>query len=91
MELVVAYVSLFIASESFHYEGAVRLVDGPYTSEGILQLYLSGRWGTVCSTSVFPNIAADIICSQLGYAESFSSRTMRYQLRYLCMQLCHFF
>lgn len=68
-----------IASELFQYEGAVRLVNGPYTSEGILELSLNDIWGTVCSTSPFPTIAANIVCSQLGYDESISSRSVRYR------------
>ena len=70
---------LYAAHESFQYEGAVRLVNGLSTSEGILEFSLNGAWGTVCSTFAFPSTAANIVCSQLGYDESISSRRVRYK------------
>ena len=44
----------------------VRLVGGSSHKEGILEVYFSGRWGTVCNTGWNEN-NANIVCAQLGY------------------------
>jgi len=44
----------------------VRLVNGPSQFQGRLEVYHSGRWGTVCDDS-FSNVDARIACNSLGY------------------------
>ena len=53
------------------YEGRVRLLDGSYQSNGLLQVYLNQKWGTVC-IEYFTNLIADITCRQLGYTNALS-------------------
>ena len=48
------------------YPGQIRLVDGSYPSEGLLEIYLNGEWGAVCG-SIDQNMA-NTACRQLGYA-----------------------
>ena len=52
------------------YDGMVRLVRGRYSSEGLVEVYCNGRWGTVCDDDVDDD-EADTVCVQLGYTKSF--------------------
>ncbi|XP_065883875.1 scavenger receptor cysteine-rich domain superfamily protein-like isoform X2 [Dysidea avara] len=54
---------------AFQYNGGVRLIGGPYRSEGRLQLYFFGVWGGVCGRS-FDTLATDGVCNRLGYSHS---------------------
>jgi len=44
----------------------VRLVNGPSSSEGRLEVYYSGRWGTVCDDS-FSDVDARVACRSIDY------------------------
>jgi len=56
-----------VAPEAFQYEGGVRLVDGPYRSEGRLEVFIFNQWFTLCGTTRIPQDAAAAVCHQLGY------------------------
>lgn len=45
---------------------SIRLVDGSYSSEGRLEIYHNGEWGTVCDDG-FNCANAMVACRQLGY------------------------
>ena len=45
---------------------AVRLVGGPSSEEGRLELNYYGVWGTVCDDG-FTDMAAAIVCLSLGF------------------------
>ena len=47
----------------------VRLTSGQYSSEGLLEVYCNGQWGTVCDDS-FNSDDANTVCRQLGYANA---------------------
>jgi len=52
-----------------HFDGmtfAVRLVDGPSSHEGRLELNYNGTWGTVCNDR-FSDAAATVVCRSLGF------------------------
>ena len=51
------------------FTGQVRLSHGNYSSQGLVEVYCNGQWGTVCDDSFFQNELADTICRQLGYTE----------------------
>ena len=48
----------------------VRLVDGSSYNEGRVEVYYSGRWGTVCSDEVWNDNYATMVCAQLGFGTS---------------------
>ena len=56
----------------------MRLLGGPYRSEGILELYFFRQWGGVCGQS-FDMIAANAVCIALGYT---GSKSLSFVSRY---------
>jgi len=56
------------------YALQVRLAGGSYPSQGRVEVYCNGQWGTICSTSGFGSAEAETVCRQLGYTD-----TIRYK------------
>ncbi len=49
--------------------GALRLVDGLSPSEGRLEVFHDGEWGTICSNS-WDEADANVACRQLGFGRA---------------------
>ena len=65
------YMSIAVVSRlwSNPYNGMVRLTGGNYTSEGLVEVYCNGQWGTVCDEG-FSITDANTVCKQLGYSSA---------------------
>ena len=53
-------------------------------SEGLVQMYLNGEWGRVCSSDNISRNEADVICRQLGYDSAVSYQPRYYAFLLLC-------
>ena len=47
-------------------EGDIRLVDGSYLWQGLVEIFLDGIWGTINRVGAYSN-EARVVCRQLGY------------------------
>ena len=78
--LQLSFKMFYIAGiPAFQFTGGVRLVGGPYRSEGRLQLYFFNVWGGVCGQN-FSTLEANAVCKRLGYKHS---RGIRAVSRYI--------
>ena len=73
---------LFLADwKPWPYSGQIRLVGGITASEGLVEIYLHGEWGRVCTSSdEIAGEEANVICRQLGYdsAVSFTPKLVHF-------------
>ena len=66
------------------YNTQVRLHHGTYPSNGILEVYLNYRWGTVCHDG-FTTTAGTSACRQLGYTNSVKNDIATYTWVLQCL------
>ena len=76
--LIYTYV---VTEPAFQYEGGVRLVGGPYSSEGILEVFIFNTWYTICTESLSED-AATAVCTQLGYTNNVRT-TRRFESKFI--------
>ena len=46
---------------------SVSLINGPYYSEGVVQVLHNGSWGGICFTSTWGYSVATVVCRELGF------------------------
>ena len=60
--------------------GTLRFVQNDQTSSsfsaGIVQVYVDGTWGGICSNNDFGQTEANVICHQFGYSAAASYSTV---------------
>jgi len=69
LNVALSAVALLIVLTTGRAQVRVRLVDGPSSDEGRLEVYYNGTWGTVCDDE-FDDTDASVACYMLGYAYS---------------------
>ena len=50
------------------FTNQIRLNGSSHVTNGLVEVYCNGQWGTICDDG-FNSYAADTICIQLGYTE----------------------
>ena len=76
---------LFTGSLSQCTDGDVRLVGGPASNEGVVEVCINSAWGIVCADIYWGVNDAAVICRQLGY-QLHGKLLSSY---YICVMLLH--
>jgi len=63
------YASGIDGQDGHGYDGQVRLIGGDTASEGRIEVYHEGQWGTVCD-DYFQRDDANMVCQAVGYAQA---------------------
>ena len=69
MCLFTALCNIYLHNTHVHTANLVRLVGGSSYTEGRLEVYYNGRWGTVCNDG-WNNNYASLVCVQMGFGSS---------------------
>ena len=55
--------------------GAARIVGGMFGS-GQVEIFLSGRWGSICAGGHWDTNAAQVVCRELGFTDGTATATV---------------
>ena len=54
--------------------GSIRIVGGMFGS-GQVEIFLSGRWGSICAGEHWNTNAAHVVCRELGFTDGVATAT----------------
>ena len=63
--------------ESDLFTGMVRLQDGNFSNQGLVEIKCNSNWGTICSSG-FDSSDAIAVCTQLGYTGYINYTQIKY-------------
>ena len=66
ISILMLFASDFTRIWDIPFSGMIRLQGGTFSSQGRVEVYCNGQWGTICNED-FDSSDATTLCNKLGY------------------------